>query len=558
MKLLSPKIKYLFDEFSIVEKVIFSALSFFLIFSTAMLFIGIIDLFRHDAAAYGGTLHEGVIGVPNFINPLLSNTSAGRDLAYLTYSGLMKINEHGQVVPDLAESYTLSDDGLTYTFKMRNDIFFHDGEHITTKDVAFTIEKAKDLRVKSPLASNWLGVTVKAVDEKTVTFSLKTRYSPFLENTAIGILPEHIWKDAELDQFTFSPYNFDPIGSGAYEMAEIKRKADGTPEYYKLTSFNDYGPGEKHISTIYIHIYPDTSSLLSALRKGDIESAADIKPSDAKALANEGYRIEKAKLLRVFGVFFNQNQVALFTDRDVRLALSLAVDKKQIIDKVLLSYAHVEDAPLPGGSTLEATTTDHAGAAIKLLESKGWKKNAGGIMEKKSGSGTITLSFTLSTSDNPELVAAAALLKEQWKEIGADVTITSLEPSELNQTVIRPRKYDALLFGEIIGRGNDLYPFWYSGERKDPGLNIALYTNAKADTLLQKARMATSSDEVMKNISAFEDLVRADVPAIFLYSPEFLYVVPERLKGLTLPSLELGTERWTGIFASFINVKKQW
>lgn len=530
-----------------------------------MLFFSIIDSFRHDVAAQGGTLHEGVIGAPNLINPLLSNTTTGRDLAYLTYSGLMKIDKEGVVVPDLAENYTISDDGLTYTFTLRNDIFFHDGARITSADVVFTVEKAKDSRVKSPLASNWQGVSAKAIDERTVQFTLKTRYTPFPENAAMGILPEHVWKDADLEQFTFSPYNFQPIGSGPYEMVEIKRRADGSPEYYKLTAFGDYGPGEKNISTIYLHVYPDTAALLSALHSREIESTASLSPADAKALQDSGYRVEAARLLRVFGVFFNQNQATLFADKEVRTALSLAVDKKQIIDKVLYSYGHEEDSPLPGNfrenspeNSSAATTTDRVSRATALLKDDGWKKNADGVMEKKDSKGSRTLAFTLTTSNNPELVAVAELLKEQWRTIGADVTISSLDPVELNQSAIRPRKYDALLFGEIVGRGNDLYPFWYSGERKDPGLNIALYTNAKTDVLLQKARMATSSAEVRKTLSTFEGIIREDVPAIFLYSPELLYVVPENLKGLSLPPLELANERWVGILESYLRTKRAW
>jgi peptide/nickel transport system substrate-binding protein len=179
-------------------------------------------------------------------------------------------------------------------------------------------------------------------------------------------------------------------------------------------------------------------------------------------------------------------------------------------------------------------------------------------MEKKDAKGTQKLSFTLTTSNNPELIATAEILKTEWEAIGAKVTVVSIEPSVLSETVIRPRKYDALLFGEVIGRGEDLYPFWYSGERKDPGLNIALYTNSKADSLLQKARTATSSEETSKQLSSFADIIKEDIPAVFLYSPEFIYVIPNKIKGLELPALEMAHERFSGILSSYINAKKVW
>ncbi len=557
MKVTISKIKYIFDDFSAIEKALFSLFSFFLILSSCMLFFSVFDSFRKDAPGYGGTLHEGVVGYPSFINPLLSTTNAGRDLSYLTYSGLMRINENGEFVPDLAESFTVSNDGTTYTFILREDTRFHDGKPLTSSDIVFTIKNAKDPKVKSPLATNWAGVKVVATDARTVVFTLNSPYAPFIENTAIGILPEHIWKDADLDQFTFSPYNFEPVGSGPYIVREIKRNTNGTPYLYHLEAWGDYAAGKKNISNIYIHIYPDAEKLLNALRHGEIESAGDLSPTDAETLKKEGFNVRTTDLLRNFGVFFNQNQATLFADKNVRYALEMAVDRNRIIDTVLLSYGNEEDAPLPG-SALRPGAMENASSAKALLLKDGWKENNDGILEKKDTKGTVKLSFTVITSNDPELLATANLLKEQWRAIGAEVSIVSLDPAELTQTVIRPRKYDALLFGEVIGRGKDLYPFWYSGERRDPGLNIALYTNSKADSLLQKARTATSSEETAKHLASFTSIFHEDMPAIFLYSPQYLYIVPEKIKGLTLPALDMAHERFAGILSSYINAKRVW
>jgi peptide/nickel transport system substrate-binding protein len=558
MKVTLSKIKYIYNDFSVVEKVFFVVLSFLMIFSAGMLFYSAIDSFRVDAPGKGGTLHEGVVGKPGLINPLLSTTSSGKDLSYLLYSGLMRINEKGILVPDIAESYTISPDGTEYNFVIRKNAKFHDGEPLTTADVAFTIEKAKDPSIKSPVATNWQGVTVEARDEHTIVFRLKTPYAPFLENTTLGIIPKHIWQQASLDEFTFSPYNFEPIGSGPYIVKEVTRDADGSPTLYKLTAWNKYAAGEKNISTLYIHIYSDTNGLINAVKRGEVESAGDLSPKEGGALEKEGFDIHTADLLRVFGVFFNQNQAAVFTDKAVRLALETAVDRNHIIDTVLLSYGNEEDSPLPSRDTLHPSPTEHQKAASDILLKNGWKKNSDGFMEKKDAKGTQALSFTLTTSNNPELIATAEILKTEWEAIGAKVTVVSIEPSVLSETVIRPRKYDALLFGEVIGRGEDLYPFWYSGERKDPGLNIALYTNSKADLLLQKARTATSSEETSKQLSSFVNIIKEDIPAIFLYSPEFIYVIPNKIKGLELPALEMAHERFAGILSSYINAKRVW
>lgn len=530
-------------------------LSFFLLFSAFMLLGFGINSLKKEAPAHGGEIHEGVVGLPNFINPLLSVSSSGKDLSYLTYSGLMRVDENGVLVPDLAESYTISDDGLTYTFKIRKKAVFQDRKPITAGDVVFTVQKAKDSGIKSPVASNWQGVEAKMIDDQTVQFILKTPYAPFIENTTLGILPKHIWENADLNQFTFSSYNFEPIGSGPYQVTEVKRNAEGAVEYYKLTAFKKYVTGQKNITTIYVHIYSDTTSLMNALRKGEIQSAADISPEEAIELSKEGYNIQTADLLRIFGVFFNQNQASLFTDKNVRAALNMAVDRKQIIDTVLYGYGNEEFTPLPQHSVqdTESTTT-----ARNLLEKNGWQANSDGILEKKNGKETVKLAFTLTTSNNADLVKTASILKDEWASIGADVTIVSLDPSDLNQNVIRPRKYDALLFGEVTGRENDIYPFWHSSERKDPGLNIALYTNSKADKLLEKARNGTSTEDIAESLKSFEDIITEDVPAVFLYSPKLIYVVPKNIKGAHFPSLELAHERWTGIFSAYLNTKRVW
>ena len=516
-----------------------------------------VDAFRKDSPMRGGELHEGVVGYPSFINPLLSTANTGRDLSYLTYSGLMRINEEGNLSPDLAEQFTVSPDGTVYTFLLRDDAVFHDGTPLTSEDVVFTIEKVKDPTIKSSVANNWQGVSVKAIDEHTITFTLKTPYAPFIENTTLGILPKHIWDNATLDQFTFSPYNFNPIGSGPYKVEEVRRNPNGSPNLYKLVAWNKYAPGEKNITNLFIHVYPNTESLLNALRQGEIESAGDISGANTRALEEEGFNVQTTNMLHIFGVFFNQSQATIFTDKAVRRALNTAVDRTRIVDTVLLSYGNEEDGPLPGNG-LHTSPTEHASSAKAILYEEGWKENSEGIMEKKDSKGKRTLSFTLTTSNNPELIATAELLKQDWQAIGAKITVVSVDSSELTETVIRPRKYDALLFGEVTGRGKDLYPFWYSGERKDPGFNIALYTNSKADGILQKARTATSTEEAAAQLTSFIDIFYEDMPAVFLYSPKFIYVVPKKIKGLQLPALEMPHERFAGILSSYIKTKRVW
>jgi peptide/nickel transport system substrate-binding protein len=308
-----------------------------------------------------------------------------------------------------------------------------------------------------------------------------------------------------------------------------------------------------------------------------------ISPENIKSIGdNTESQTVTATLPRVFGVFFNQNQASVFLNKEVRQALSVAIDRERIIASVLGGYGVVDESPLPASSTggasatsttSSATTTATAGSiqitrngsiartdqALAILSKGGWVLNPKtGIMEKKSATGTIPLSFSISTSDAPELKQAAELIKEDWEKIGASVDLKVFEIGDLHQNVIRPRKFDALFFGEIIGRELDLYPFWHSSQRNDPGLNIALYANISADKILESIRLTQDRSERLKKVADFEAILRNDVPAAFVYSPDFIYVLPKALGGVKLGELSNPSERFLNVYEWHIEKNKVW
>jgi peptide/nickel transport system substrate-binding protein len=179
-------------------------------------------------------------------------------------------------------------------------------------------------------------------------------------------------------------------------------------------------------------------------------------------------------------------------------------------------------------------------------------------MEKKTKTETQILQFSLATPDAPELVQTAKMVQAMWKEIGADVEVKIFETGELNQNVIRPRRYDALLFGEIIGRDLDVYAFWHSSQRIDPGLNITGYVNLKVDKILETARTLPNLDDQIAQYQKFETEVKADIPAIFLYSPQFMYVLPNKIQGLQLGSVTVSAERFANIYEWYIETDSVW
>jgi peptide/nickel transport system substrate-binding protein len=198
-------------------------------------------------------------------------------------------------------------------------------------------------------------------------------------------------------------------------------------------------------------------------------------------------------------------------------------------------------------------------AAEELLAKNGWTKNVEtGALEKKSGKSIMNLSFSISTGDASELQSVAEKLKAAWTRLGAQVEVVVYETGDLNQNVIRPRAFEALLFGEVVGRDADVYPFWHSSQRNDPGLNIALYANARADKFLETARSTTDSTIREQNYKSFQNEVMTDVPAVFLYSPNFLYVVPDKIHAVSLSGLSTPQDRFLGIRDWYIETDKVW
>jgi len=560
----SGRIARALRSFSFAEKIVFSICAVLFV-GSALFLISLVN--RHysvQVPIQGGTLTEGVVGYVGYINPILAVSDSGRDLTKLMYSGLMKATPAGTLVPELAESYTISDDGLTYTFVLKNKLFFHDGTPITADDVVFTVQKVQDPALKSPSKPNWDGVIVSKIDDRTVSFKLSKPYAPFLENTTLGIIPKHIWKNARDEDFNYSQYNFEPIGSGPYKLYGTQRNTSGIPQDYDLVPFDQYPLGTPYIAHLIVKTFSNEKSMIEAYQRGDIQSMYDVSPQVAKSIVRGDSKIYTTALPRVFGIFFNQNEAPVLANKEVRQALQLATDRQAIIDNVLGGYGLAISDPIPPGSlpagsnlpTPVATTSIED--AKKVLTDAGWTPDANGIMNKKIGKDTVLLSFSISTSDTPELVQAANMVKVMWQKIGADVSVKIFETGELNQSVIRPRKYDALLFGEIIGRDLDLYAFWHSSGRTDPGLNIAQYVNVKADKILEKARTITDIQARLDQYAAFETEVRNDIPAIFLYAPDFIYILPKNVQGVSIGSVTVPSERFSDVSQWYTDTENVW
>lgn len=557
----SKEISRAIASFAFKQKILLAVFCLILVVSSLVYLYRLSNSFTVDIPIAGGTLTENIIGSPQLINPLLANSDADRDVVTLIYAGLMKLGPDGQLQPELAESYTVSTDGLTYTFKLRDGLRWHDGQKLTVADIIFTIKQAQDPSIKSNRRASWEGVEVSATNDRQIIFKLKKPYGAFLENTTLGILPEHLWGNISNESFAFNPLNSQPVGAGPFKISTCdKDPKSGLIKKCQFIPFADYALGQAKLQKIELRFFPDEQTALQATTDNEAIAISSISPAQAKKYTERAnQKIISASLPRTFAVFFNQNQAPIFSQSEVRQALNLSVNRQHIIETVLLGYGDAISGPLPisyqPASPSPESNTDQA---IELLTKAGWKKNNQGLWQKSIKGKTTTLSFVLSTARLPEIETVAKSLQADWSKIGIAVTIKPLESNELTTTVIKPRKYEALLFGQSVGRQPDLYSFWHSSQRLDPGLNIAQYANLTADKLMEEVRALNDQQTIREKNLAIADKISADQPASFLYSPRFIYVLPQNIKTLGLTGISLPSERWAQIHLWYSQSERVW
>jgi peptide/nickel transport system substrate-binding protein len=577
---------YALSSFSKKQFLIFVAIVAVAFISLIILIAKINSMFLVDVPISGGALTEGIIGVPTLVNPIIAISDADKDLTSLVYSGLMRKTPEGEFIPDIAESFSQSSDGLNYTFTIRKNAKFHDGSKVTTEDVIFTIEKLKDPLVKSPRKNGWDGVTVTKIDDYNVSFTLSQSYISFLDNTTIGILPSTLWKDVDANKFNLSPLNTKAIGSGPYKIKSVVKNSDGTSSKFVLERFNGFTLGKPRIKYLNIISYANEKDLVKALTSHLIDQAGGISPENTLSVKETNYLIRTSTLPRIFGIFFNSNNNKIFTDSAVIKAFDLAIDRQDIVDKVLGGYGSIVHNPIPEKivkddkpeKIFSNTTIDEANL---ILEKAGWIKGLDGIRTKggittktvtkkvkgktitqtvavKSTTPSIRLSFSLMTGDTPELRQTTELIKEQLAKLGVEVDISKVyEIGQLNQ-LIKARNYEALFFGQIINHESDLYSFWHSSQRVDPGLNIAMYNNKKVDNLLESIQKTLGADD---RINKYEDLMKEfdnNIPAILIYSPKYLYSTSSHLNNVTLDYITIPSDRFSSVYTWSIDTDKVW
>lgn len=508
---------------------------------------------------YGGEYKEGIVGQPIYINPLLSQTSqADSDIVSLVYSGLFKYDKSGKVVMDMAENYKISEDKKEYEIQIKKNIKWHSGENLTAKDIEFTFMAIQDASYKSPLRQSFQGVDIKVIDDFNIIFYLKNPYMGFLESLTVGILPKYIWENISPEKFSLAEYNMHPIGTGPYVFVDFQKNSDGNILSLHLNSFKNFYDQKPYISKITFNFYPDDESLINGYNKKEIMGMSSVAPERIGEIKNEkSTKIFEISMPRYFALFLNQTKNFSLAHDEVRKALNLSVDRNFLIEKALNGRGFVLFSPF--SEKMDMFNMDYnkidfnIDEANKILDEAGWKLDSSENVRKKDGK---NLEFEVVTTDWPELAITAEILKEQWNRIGAKVNIKTLSISDIQQNYIKTREYDSILFGQAITFNPDLYSFWHSSQKRDPGLNLSLFDNKDADEILESLRQNTDESKRIEDYTKLQEIISKKQPAVFLYGQAYLYPINTGVYGVDIENINLPSQRFSDISKWYIKTSR--
>jgi len=539
----------------------------------------------------GGDYIEGAIGSIKYINPLYSSYSdLDSDLTELVYSSLFKRSANAELANDLALGYEISQDGKIYTIKIRPDAVWHNGSPLTVDDIIFTFEAIKSIKYKSPLRVAFTGVEISKIDDRTIKFNLTEPYAAFLDLLNFGILPQELWQQIEPASAGLAELNLKPVGSGKYKFKSLVKDKSGNIRTYILIRNERYYGAKARIDTISFKLFGNLEETISALNNNLIDGISYLPEQDKiQVVAQDSLNFYNLNLPKLSAVFFNVKSNPVLADKKVRQALAYAIDKNKIVNEVLAGDARVIDGPILPNSFAYYNGIKkydyNAATSSRLLSEAGWKVielTAADITRakqdlaakdeviKKQAEAKIKmgegrwlakdnnyLAITLTTVDNQEYGQVAKLISEFWNNINVKTEVNLVPTNQIQVEVIKSRNFNALIYGEITGADPDPYAFWHSSQIGQAGLNIADYINKEVDKLLEDGRLSLDFKARQEKYKKFQEIIAEDEPAIFLYSPNYIYVQSKKIKGFSIKSIILPSDRFDDIGQWYINTGKK-
>lgn len=446
---------------------------------------------------------EGVVGQPQSFIPNQAQSPIDRTISSLIYRGVFKYDIYGATVPDLADTWSISEDGLVYTIKLKDNQYWSNGRKITADDLIYTAFKSPELAY----------VSTDKIDDLTVRFTLPNKYSPFLSLLVIGVVPVN---SEEKDNPLM------PTTSNDFRVAKVERTGSFIDKVTLVTTNDDY-----KIKKISFKFYPNDEELKTAARLGEIEGFA----SDSKCCDDlENFQDYQYPVQGVYySLYFNLRNEK-FEDVELRRKM------RKVLPIEDLTYTR--GIPVQGPISRSFFTS-------KNIDYKTYDKTFSDNLKD--------ISVEISVPDEKTHVTLAEGIARAWKDkLDISVSIKKEKPETFVEEIINTRNFEILLYGQEVGRDPDRYVLWHSTQRDSPNLNISGFEQIRVDRSLEEGRNEIDNEKRLIHYSEFQRVIDEQVPVIFLYHPFVHHYISRYIEGIG----QKHTFTYWDRFLDFANWKK--
>ncbi len=504
-----------------------------------------------EIPAVGGEITYGMTGEPVILNPLLATDSPSSWVNNRVYAGLVRADENLQLEPYVAKNWEYSEDGLEWTFFLRDDVYFHDGEQLTADDVVYTYESILHPEYTGARASLYSAIDeVVAEGEHTVQFILDEPFVPLLSNLTIGILPSHLFEDTPVAEMRELNVNIEPIGAGPYMFKEWD-----SGQRIILERNPDFFLDGPYIEQVRVRMYGDEQVMLASLEAGDIDLLGSIPPDDVDRMMDEyADRFEFHHLQDNGYSYLGLKQTdPVLEDVRVRQALLYGMDRQGMVDNILNGQGTVMNANIPPFSWAHNEDLNpyeyDPDTAVELLEEAGWTEiDSDGIRRNEEG-GRLEIQVVTSTG-NTLREDTLLIAQQELADIGVDLQPDFYEWSVLLNQYLDVAQFQAYMLGWSLGLDPDCYIYFHSSEGVNEdgnlvGYNDVEYSNPEVDELLERGRTTFDEEKRAEIYGEIQEILNEELPYLFMFSRDIVSAVSRDIRGMTMSNIgALFPEQW--------------
>ncbi len=488
---------------------------------------------------------EGTVGSLISTNPMyVSENSVDRDFYGLVYEKFIKVDADGEPVDSLALEWAKTSD-LEYLFKLREGVFWHDGESVTAEDIVWNFETSISLAEEfgeDTYGRALQGVKIEAIDDYTLRFKLEETNATFWEAISVYMIPKHVYSDLSLSSFALSKTNSNPVGCGIFKVDSISKKG------FSLSAFDQHWL-DSSIKSFHYLFFTDYESLNNAVKNNDIDI---INTFDLEKIENlDEYPFLKTEEVVLYNrqklIFFNTRREK-FSDGDFRRAISMLIDEERLLD-----MAKIDAVPSMGPISPTSWAFDGSLDFLEydleesgeIFESLGYKKDSDSDYYISDDS--KILSLTLSFFENETNKRLVLVLEEMFRDAGVLLRLRPLNYDQVMREILPTRDFELLLYEVEVSVDPDQYNLWHSLRSDHPMLNISGYDYSRVDILLERARTSSDIQGRKEDYFLFQRYLVDDAPVSFLYHPKVFFVLRESLKGFGVEDIVCSSDRYGNI-----------